>query len=179
MAKRKFLRSAWRNYSKLGRKKKLRYKKATGRDSKIRLKMKGHITNVSIGHKTQKNERGLIKGSKPIMIYCLEDLKKLGKKEIGIVAKIGNKNKIEIAKYALEKKIYLLNLNPNKFLEKENERIKEREKEKLEIDEKKKKREKRAKETEKKKDEVKKEDNIKEENKIDENTEEENKEDKK
>jgi ribosomal protein L32E len=169
MAKRKFLRSAWRNYSKLGRKKKLRYKRAVGRDSKIRLKMKGHITNVSIGYKTQKNERGLIKGSKPIIVYCLEDLKKLGKNEIGIVAKIGNKNKIEIARYALEKKIYLLNLNPNKFLEKENERIEKRRKEKLERIEKKKKKEKKAKENEKKKDDG---ENVKEENKTGEKEEE-------
>jgi ribosomal protein L32E len=150
----KFLRTGYLNYSKLGkkRKKKLKYLRARGRDSKIRLKMKGHLRNVDVGFRSKKNERNLIRGLVPIRIFNLKDLDKINKGEIAIIAKISKKKKIEISKYALEKKIILGNLNPNKFLE-EN---------KKEFDEKKK----MKKLKKKNKEEVKKEENKRENEEI-------------
>jgi ribosomal protein L32E len=118
MVIKKFVRADWMNYSKLGlrRKKKQVYRKAKGRDSKMRLKMKGNLRNISIGFRTEKKTRHLVLGLEPVMIYCPKDLIKIKKEEIGIVAKVGTKNKIAIAKEALQNKIKLANLNPKKFL---------------------------------------------------------------
>jgi ribosomal protein L32E len=125
----KFLRTGYLNYSKLGkkRKKKLKYIRARGRDSKVRLKMKGHLRNVEIGFRTKKEKRNLIKGLNPVRIFNLRDLEKIKKGEIAIIAKISKKKRIEIAKYALDKKIILGNLNPNEFIEKIKIEIKEKE----------------------------------------------------
>jgi large subunit ribosomal protein L32e len=118
MKTKKFQRSDVNKYLKLGlkRKNKIKYRKAKGRDNKIRLKMKGHLRNVSTGFRTAKKERGLINGLKPVLVYNLADLEKVKEGEIVIVGKIGTKKKSEIAKKAQEKKIQLANLNPKKFL---------------------------------------------------------------
>ena len=86
----KFLRRDIKKYSKLGlrRKKLLKYRKATGRDSKIRLKMRGHMRNVSIGFRTPKDKRGLIEGLKPVLIHNLKELNEVKKDEIAIPIKI-------------------------------------------------------------------------------------------
>ncbi len=174
--KKKFLRQVWRNYSKLGRrrKKKQKYRKAKGVDSKIRLKMKGHPVRISIGFRSEKKKRGLIKGLKPVMIYNLDDLKNLKEKEIAIIAKIGDKKKIEIAEQAQKGKIKLLNLNPEKFLkeiEDKSKKAKEKREARQEKKEKGKKRkkekkeekmEREKKETETKEEAVKHESNVKE-----------------
>ena len=117
--KQKFIRTDFAKYSKLGvrRKKKQVYRKAKGTDNKIRLKMKGHVRNVSIGFRSAKKTRGMIMKLKPVMIYNVKDLNKINKDEIGVVAAIGNKKKIEIAKEAQKQKIRLANLNPKIFLE--------------------------------------------------------------
>ncbi len=122
----KFLRTGWKKYSRLGlrRKKKQVYRKSKGGENKIRLKMKGHIRNVSIGFRTNKKERGLVKGLKSVLVYNIDDLKKISKDEIGIIGKIGDKSKKKIAEYAKEHKIKLFNLNPEKFLQKIEEKIK-------------------------------------------------------
>jgi len=164
----KFIRTDYHKYSKLGRrrKKKQKYRRARGIDNKIRLKEKGRLRNVEIGFRSEKKSRGLLKGLNPIMIYNLEDLKKLNKNEIGIVAKIGDKKKALIAEYALNKNIPLSNLKPKKFLEKIKIKLESKEKEKQiklkkkEIKEKEKKKQEIKKEEEKKKSE--KEENEKE-----------------
>lgn len=121
-------------YSKLGlrRKKKIVYRKPRGRDNKIRLNMKGKLRKVKVGFKSSKEERGLIKknGQKkiPILIYNADDLKKIRENNIGIIANIGNKKKKEISEYVMSNKVYLLNLNPKKFLknlEKKKKKAKE------------------------------------------------------
>lgn len=116
----KFLRTGYRQYSKLGlrRKKKQKYRKAKGGENKIRLKKRGHLRNVSIGFRGDKKTRGLVKGLKPVLIKSIDDLKKLKKDEIAIVEKLGKKKKIEIAKYAVDNNVRLFNLNAKKFLEK-------------------------------------------------------------
>lgn len=133
--KQKFRVEEWVHYSRLGlrRKKKLKYRKARGRDNKVRLKMKGHLRNVDIGFKNEKSKRGLIEGKTPVLIYNLKDLDRLKEKEIGEIGKIGNKKRMEIADYCLKNKIKLLNLDPEKFLAgiEEQKKKKKEEKEKL------------------------------------------------
>jgi large subunit ribosomal protein L32e len=153
--KTRFLRIGYTQYSKLGlrRKNKQKYRKGKGGENKMRLKMKGHLRNVSIGFRTDKSIRGLVRGLNTVMIYNLDDLKKLKKEEIGIVAKVGNLRKIEIANYSIKNNIRLANLNSKKFIEKIEEERKKIKEEKAKKEEKKKTRDKKAKEAEKKKEE--------------------------
>ncbi|MEM0465223.1 MAG: eL32 family ribosomal protein [Candidatus Pacearchaeota archaeon] len=148
----KFLRTGYFQYSKLGlrRKKKQKYRKAKGGNNKIRLKMKGHLTNVSIGYRSNKRTRNLIKGFLPKIINSIDDLKNLKKDEIAILAKLGKKKKIMIAEYSLKNNIKILNLNPKKFLEKIEE---EKKKKKEQREAKKTEKDKKVKEKEKKKEE--------------------------
>jgi len=154
----RFLRIGYTQYSKLGlrRKNKQKYRKGKGGENKMRLKMKGHLRNVSIGFRSEKKTRGLVRGLNTVMIYNIEDLKKLKKKEIGIVAKVGNKRKIEIANQAIKDNIRLANLNSKKFIEKVEEERRKIKEEKANKEEKKKVRDKKAKDAEKKKEEEEK-----------------------
>jgi len=156
--KQRFLRIGYTQYSKLGlrRKNKQKYRKAKGGENKMRLKMKGHLRNVSIGFRSEKKTRGLVRGLNTVMIYNVEDLKKLKKDEIGVVAKVGNKRKIEIANQAIKDNIRLANLNSKKFIEKIEEERKKIKEEKAEKQEKKKVSDKKAKEALKKKEEEEK-----------------------
>ena len=147
--KAKFVRTDFRKYSKLGvrRKKKQIYRKARGRDNKIRLNMKGHTTNVRIGYANAREGKGLIDGLKPVMVYNIEDLEKVGAGMIGIVGKVGGKKRKEIAEEVLKSEVKLKNLNAKKFLDEIEEKIK---KIKSESKDREKKKEKREKEAEKK-----------------------------
>lgn len=135
------------NYSKLGRgrKKKLKYRKAKGRHNKIRENMKGHPRKVSIGYKKSvKNKAEEIR-----IISNVKELLGIKKGEKIIIARVGKKKKIGIAKKAKEQGIELLNLNIKRFLRK------------IEQEEKKKKEAKTGKGKEKKKVEEKKEETTK------------------
>lgn len=150
--KQKFRVEEWVHYSRLGRRRKklLKYRKARGRDNKVRLHMKGHLRNVEIGFKGEKSKRGLIEGKIPALIYNLKDLDRLKEKEIGIIGKIGNKKRIEIADYCLKNKIKLLNLNPEKFLAGIEEQKKKKKEEKAKLQEKTKEKEKKTRKEDKK-----------------------------
>jgi large subunit ribosomal protein L32e len=149
--KAKFLRIGYTQYSKLGlrRKNKQKYRKAKGGENKQRLKMKGHLRNVSIGFRSEKKSRDLVRGLKPVMIRNISDLKKIKQGEIGIVIKMGDKKRLEIAEYAFKNTIKLQNLNAQKFIEKIESQRKIKEELKSEKDKKKKEREKKAAEKEK------------------------------
>ncbi|VVB78786.1 50S ribosomal protein L32e [uncultured archaeon] len=170
----KFLRIGYTQYSKLGlrRKNKQIYRKGKGLDNKMRLKMKGHLRNVSIGFRTEKETRGLVNGLTPVLVYSVEDLKKISKTETAIVAKMGDKKKKEIAEFALKNNIRLTNLNSKKFLTKLEEKMKERKEEKTKKLGKKAEKEKKSKEEKKKEEkptaEKKLEDSINSEDKKDE-----------
>lgn len=125
MKKKKFLRGGTNQYSKLGlrRKKKQKYRRGRGLDNKMRLNIKGHLKKIKIGYKRMKKTRGLIRELKPVIIKNLDGLKKLGKSEIGIVAKIGNKKKKEIAEYAIKNNLRLY-LDPKKILGRIDEKLK-------------------------------------------------------
>jgi large subunit ribosomal protein L32e len=100
------------------------WRKPTGRDNKMREKRKGYPAVVSIGYRSDKTVRGSIEEKQPIMVYNVKDLLKLKKEEIAIIANVGKKKKLEIAKKAQEMKIEVHNINLNKFLKK-NEKVKE------------------------------------------------------
>jgi len=124
----KFLRRTWKRYSKLGRKRKKKqvWRRPTGRDNKMREKIKGHPPIVEIGYKKDKKLRGTIKNKYPKVIKNIKELDKVGKNHIVIVGNIGKKKKIEIVKRAKEKKIKIHNINIKKFL-KDLEKIKVKE----------------------------------------------------
>jgi large subunit ribosomal protein L32e len=118
----KFLRRTWNKYSKLGlrRKKKQVWRRPHGRDNKMREKRKGYGPVVSIGYRNEKATRGKINDKNAVLVKNLNELLKLKAGEIAILAKIGKKKRIEIAKKAKENKILIYNLNADKFLEEEN-----------------------------------------------------------
>ena len=122
----RFLRRKNKAYKKLGKRNKRMqiWRKPTGRDNKMREKRKGYPAVVSIGYRTDKISRGLIEDKQPILVYNINDLLKIKKDEIGVIANIGKKKRLEIAKKAKEMKIEIHNLNIEKFLKK-NEKIKE------------------------------------------------------
>lgn len=120
MKNKKFIRRNWTKASRLGkgRKKKQVWRAAKGRHSKTREKRKGYPIKVMIGFRESKEERNLIKSKKPVLVKNLKELEKIGKGEIAIIARIGNKKRIELAKKAKEKGIPVHNINVNKMLKK-------------------------------------------------------------
>jgi large subunit ribosomal protein L32e len=148
----KFKRTDFSKYSKLGvrRKKKQVYRKAKGIDNKVKLKMKGHLRKVMIGFKNNNKTRHLIDGLKPVMVSNVSDLSKIGKEEIGIVAKVGMKRKIEIAEQAVKDNVKLHNLNAKKFLIEVESKKKDKEEKKAKKEKKVKDKEKAVKDAEKK-----------------------------
>lgn len=140
----KFLRRDWNRFSKLGKKKRKKqiWRRARGRDNKIREKRKGYPVKVMIGFKQKKDERNLIEKKKPILVNNLRDLEKVEKKNIVIIGKIGKKKKIEMIKKAKEKGILIYNVNIKKFLKDLKKEKEAKEKEKKELEAKKTKKEK-------------------------------------
>jgi len=114
----KFLRHTSHKYSKLGlrRKKKKIWRRPTGRDNKMREQRRGKPAIVSIGYSTDKKERGNVNGKTPVIVRNVADVQKIQKNQIAILAKIGKKNKIEMAKKAKELKIEIYKFDPEKFL---------------------------------------------------------------
>jgi large subunit ribosomal protein L32e len=125
----KFLRRKNQAYSKLGkrRKKKQVWRRPTGRDNKMREKRKGFPAVVSIGYRTDRISRWAIKNKQPVYIHNVNDLKKIKEDGIAIIGNVGKKKKLEIAKAAKEKKVEIFNMNPEKYLKK-NEKKKEEKK---------------------------------------------------
>jgi len=127
-----FLRRNTNRHSKLGkrRKKKQIWRNPTGRHNKMRLKKKSYPATVSVGYMKDKKEKGKIKKKNPIIVRTLKDLGRLANSQIGIIANIGKKKKLEIVERAKEKGIHLHNINPKQYLKKNKtkEKIKEVEK---------------------------------------------------
>ena len=174
MPQKKFIRTNARNYSKLGvrRKNKKKYRKGKGIDNKMRLNMKGHSRKVKAGFRSEKKTRDLVKELKPVRINNVNDLKKIKQGMIGVIAKIGDKNKKEILELVLKENIKI-SFNARKALSKIEAKLgkakkkKEERKAKQIAKDKKaeKKAEKNKKEGEKKGEEKSPEDDIKKENK--------------
>jgi large subunit ribosomal protein L32e len=121
----KFLRRKNQAYKKLGKRNKRMqiWRKPTGRDNKMREKRKGYPAVVSIGYRSDKISRGSIENKQPIMVHNIKDLLNVREKGIAIIANVGKKKRLEIAKKAREMKIEVHNLNVNKYIKK-NEKLK-------------------------------------------------------
>ncbi|MCX6741610.1 MAG: 50S ribosomal protein L32e [Candidatus Pacearchaeota archaeon] len=115
-----FLRKDSNKKIRIGRRKKSRWRKQKGGDSKIRQRMKSYRKTPSIGYGADKESYGLIriagKTLQPVIIHNALDLNKIEKNQIAIIAHTSKKNKIEIAKRAQEKGIKIANLNVKKTL---------------------------------------------------------------
>lgn len=116
----KFVRKEANKKAKLGkgRKKLWKWRRQKGRHNKIRQKMKGYTGRPVIGYGSKKSSRHLINNQKPRLIFNAEELSSVQKHEVAVIAHTSKKNKIKIAKKALEKNIKILNLDPKTFLEK-------------------------------------------------------------
>lgn len=88
----------------------------------MREKRKGYPSVVRIGYQKNKKEKGLIQGKRPIMIFNVMELERVGKGDIVVLGRVGKKKKTEIIKTAKEKKIEICNINIEKFLKKLNEK---------------------------------------------------------
>ena len=106
-----FLRRIWSRYSKLGRgrKNKQKWRKPKGRDNKMREKRRGYPAVVSRGYRTDTKSRGKINEKSPVVVYNLNDIKKLGKESIAIIGRVGMRKKMELMKELHDKKIHIQN----------------------------------------------------------------------
>lgn len=107
-----FIRQDYHKISNLGkgRKKKQVWRAAKGRHSKVRQMHKGRRAMPTIGYRSPKLIRGTTEGKKPVMVYNVHDLMKVGQNDIAIIASVGLKKKIEILKRARELKIQVSNI---------------------------------------------------------------------
>lgn len=114
--KRKFLRSESARHMRIGknRKKLQKWRKPRGKSDKVRLEKKNRPLKVKIGYRESKKTSGLIKGLKPFLVKNLQDIEKINKENIAIIARIGAKKKIEIIKKLNEKKIMIFNVRDKK-----------------------------------------------------------------
>jgi len=109
-----FLRTDWHKMSVLGwgRKKKQKWRKASGRHNKIRKKQKGHQKMPSIGYRSPRLVRGSINGKLPIIISNVMELKNIQNEKIVIISSnVGKKKRIDIINEAKKSGIKILNLN--------------------------------------------------------------------
>lgn len=111
-----FVRQDAGRYSKIGknRKKLQKWRKPKGGDSKMRLKRRSYPSSPTVGHRSPRKESGKIKGLVPVIIYNTNDLSKLTKDNVAILARIGAKKKLDVIKAAQEKKIKILNVKEGK-----------------------------------------------------------------
>ena len=118
----KFLRRDCARFSKFGngRGKKAKWRAPKGRDNKMREKIKGHPAVVSIGYRSDKTSRDLIKEKTPVTVMNVADLSKIGKEQIGYLGKVGKKKKLEIMTKAKEMKVEFANANVEVSLKKLN-----------------------------------------------------------
>ncbi len=132
----KFVRKDAKKKLRFKSKRKTKWRRQKGRDSKIRQKMKSYPKMPDIGYGSPRKTRHLIDGKKPLMIYGPKDLDfmQLDHGHVIIVAHTSLKNKINIAKKAKEKNLKIHNLNIKKILRKE--RIKKTEKKEVKEDKK-------------------------------------------
>jgi len=107
-----FIRRDSGRFSKIGKnRKKLQvWRKPKGRDNKMRLKRHGYPKVVSVGFRTNKEERGKLKNKIQKVVYNLNDLEKTNKNDIIIVGKVGAKKKLDIVKRAREMKVEMANV---------------------------------------------------------------------
>jgi large subunit ribosomal protein L32e len=121
----KFLRRTYNRYSKLGlrKKKKQVWRSPKGRHNKMREKRRGYSPVVSIGYGTNKKTRGKILDKNPVIVNNINELIRLHKNDVAIIGKMGKKKKIEMAKEAKKRNIFIFNFKVDKFLMKNSPKV--------------------------------------------------------
>src|SRR3989344_9341090 len=107
----KFFRQGWDRYIRLGRtvKKRRKWRRANGGDSKMRLKERGKAAKPTVGWGSDKKIRGMIKGVSPTRVENLTELANVPKGNGVIIGHVGKKNKMELIKKANEMGLKILN----------------------------------------------------------------------
>lgn len=108
-----FLRSDTTRHLRLGKKRRKlqKWRKPKGRHNKIRKKRFSYPIMPAVGFKKEKDKAGKINGLKPVLIYNLDDLSRITKEQIGIIARnVGAKKKLDILKKAEEVNIPIFNI---------------------------------------------------------------------
>jgi large subunit ribosomal protein L32e len=145
-------------HKKMRLKRKAKWKRPTGPQSKMRLKRKGYRSSIAVGYGSPKAAYGLHKsGLRFVKVCSIADLDSINPKTDGalISASLGTRKRIIVIQKAKEKGITLLNIkNADQWLKDTDDSIKARKEEKKKIAEAK---ESKKKEVEKKAEEKKKE----------------------
>ncbi len=107
----KFLRADTMRHSRLGknRKKLQKWRKPTGKHNKTRKKRFSYPVQPGIGFGSPKIESGKINNLIPVLVHNIQELLKLNKTNIIIIARVGARNKLNIIKKAEELKIPIFN----------------------------------------------------------------------
>ena len=103
------------------------WRKARGCDNKQRLKKKGHKKTPRMGFRGPALVRGLhVSGLEQVIVHNKEELHKLNHKEQGVLVsgKTGNRKKVEIIAEAKKLGLTILNMNPDKKVEKIHTQLK-------------------------------------------------------
>jgi len=97
----KFYRRCWNKVIRMGKttKKKRKWRRAYGRDSKVRLKERGYAKSPGIGYGNIKKEKGKISGFKFVKIENIKEMEKIKEGAI-IIGSVGKKKRQEIIKKA-------------------------------------------------------------------------------
>jgi len=106
---------------------------AKGLHNKIRIGILGKNKVVKIGYGTPAKIRHIeLSGLKKITVSNVKDLSKINpKSETALIANVGLRNKMEIIKEAIKKKIIIFNIkNPESFLKESEEKRKQQAEEK-------------------------------------------------
>lgn len=116
--------------SKLGkrRNKKLTWRHPRGRHSKVRAKEKSYPCQPSVGYRSPKQVRSTLNGFNVIYISNINQLAKITKEQMPILAHVGAKNKLKIAKKAQELGIKIYNLDNEKAIKNIEEKLSGRKK---------------------------------------------------
>jgi|SRR3989338_6285957 len=113
-----FLRQDYLRHSRLGlnRKKKQKWRRPAGRDSKMRLRFKGRPLCPSKGYQRQKSLRGTIKGLFPKVVNNLKELEAIDSKTMSAVlaSTIGARKRKELIVKAKALNIKLMNVREAK-----------------------------------------------------------------
>lgn len=136
-----------------------KWRQPKGMHSKLRKKLRGKIKQPSLGYSSPSDVKGLNRdGFREVLVRKISDLEKIdSKNETVVICKTGAKNKVNILKKCVEKKLKVMNVkNIEEFIKRVEEKLASKKKIGKEREEKKQK-------ATKKKEEVKKEEEQKDE----------------
>ncbi len=107
-----FKRTDYMRHLKLGKRdRKVVWRRAKGKHSKIRRKRMGYPRKPEVGYRTQQSQSGLVDGMQPILVHNIQELEAITPKtQAVIIARVGAKKKLDIIKKANEKGLTILNM---------------------------------------------------------------------